>query len=209
MLSNHNSYTQTAAAVQSSARGTCPPQVSLISLDKLASPTAILVVVEEEQDDHQNASRGRRQGGAATGGRPARARPLWATFPACFGRQTSSSCAAAHTPQKTKDAKMWSWRLQPASAAPLTRAQRKACYERRARRRQIRPRSSPEVSRRRRCPGSSGGRNSSVLPRPQNKSAHFKAARLRGRRVLEAPRSAGREGGLPGACVGGVHGTEA
>ena len=115
-LSNHNSYTQTAAAVQSSARGTCPPQVSLISLDKLASPTAILVVVEEEQDDHQNASRGRRQGGAATGGRPARARSLWATFPACFGSQTSSSCAAAHSPQKTKDAKMWSWRLQPASA---------------------------------------------------------------------------------------------
>ena len=50
-----------------------------------------------------------------------------------------------------------------------------------------------------------GGPDPSVLPRPQNKSAHFKAARLRGRRVLEAPRSAGREGGLPGAGVGGVH----
>ena len=50
-----------------------------------------------------------------------------------------------------------------------------------------------------------GGPDPSVLPRPQNKSAHFKAAQLRGRRVLEAPRSAGREGGLPGAGVGGVH----
>ena len=48
-----------------------------------------------------------------------------------------------------------------------------------------------------------GGPDPSVLPRPQNKSAHFKAARLRGRRVLEAPRSADRGGGLPGAGVGG------
>ena len=48
-----------------------------------------------------------------------------------------------------------------------------------------------------------GDRDSGLLPRPQKKSAHFKAARLRGRRVLEAPRSAGRGGGLPGAGVGG------
>ena len=48
-----------------------------------------------------------------------------------------------------------------------------------------------------------GDRDSGLLPRPQKKSAHFKAARLRGRRVLEAPRSADRGGGLPGAGVGG------
>ena len=50
-----------------------------------------------------------------------------------------------------------------------------------------------------------GDRDSGLLPRLQKKSAHFKAARQRGRRILEAPRSAGREGGLPGAGVGGVH----
>ena len=49
-----------------------------------------------------------------------------------------------------------------------------------------------------------GDRDSGLLPRPQKKSAHFKAARQRGRRLLEAPRSAGRGGGLPGARVGGV-----
>ena len=47
-----------------------------------------------------------------------------------------------------------------------------------------------------------GDRDSGLLPRPQKKSAHFKAARLRGRRVLEAPRSAGHGGELPGAGVG-------
>ena len=152
MLSNHNSLTQSAAAVQSSARGTCTPHVSLTSLEKLAPPTAILVLVEEEQDDHQNASRGRRRNGAATGGRPARARPLWATFPACFDSQSSSSCTVARSRPMSKDANRWARRLQPASAAPVTRAQRKACDEGRAWRRQMRPRSSPQVTRRLRCP---------------------------------------------------------
>ena len=77
-LSNHNSHRQSAAAVQSSARGTSPPHVSLEELEELATSTAILVLALVEHalvETNELCSPRMPRGGGAQAARP---RPLCA-----------------------------------------------------------------------------------------------------------------------------------